>query len=414
MLVFYLKSENKKGIVIPLVLGILLILGFLANSFYQMVLTEKNEEWRRYQKTQAEFSILSGIEYTSKKIKQSKEPWRTSELKHASSDSAVVFSVAVEQEGSFGIAKVKSNKPEDSLVFRIGYLLKNKQAFTLLDPSASIALAGNASIDGNVAMHHPRVEKSTHYKMPATSLATFKGDTIGENNPLWDSIAFYPENTRNFINAKRNIPKNKCLFDAKDVLSGDYYCKSIVIQGDANCISCRLFAEKIIVRGRSNLKKALLTANTIQLEEEALISGEVLARDTITINLEKKQIGKTVYTLLGQKKGPVEYVGHINMIRFEGEALVLYLGDHWDSSLPGQSVSIKEAVKLRGLVIVNGNIEIQGEVRGGVVASYLGFEESGTFWRGFLKNGKIISDTSITILVPDAFRMRGELTYEYK
>ena len=71
MLVFYLKSENKKGIVIPLVLGILLILGFLANSFYQMVLTEKNEEWRRYQKTQAEFSILSGIEYTSKKIKQS-------------------------------------------------------------------------------------------------------------------------------------------------------------------------------------------------------------------------------------------------------------------------------------------------------------------------------------------------------
>lgn len=102
------------------------------------------------------------------------------------------------------------------------------------------------------------------------------------------------------------------------------------------------------------------------------------------------------------------------MIRFEGEALVLYLGDHWDSSLPGQSVSIKEAVKLRGLVIVNGNIEIQGEVRGGVVASYLGFEESGTFWRGFLKNGKIISDTSITILVPDAFRMRGELTYEYK
>lgn len=39
MLVFYLKSENKKGIVIPLVLGILLILGFLANSFYQMVLT---------------------------------------------------------------------------------------------------------------------------------------------------------------------------------------------------------------------------------------------------------------------------------------------------------------------------------------------------------------------------------------
>ena len=61
MLVFYLKSENKKGIVIPLVLGILLILGFLANSFYQMVLTEKNEEWRRYHITQAEFSILSGI-----------------------------------------------------------------------------------------------------------------------------------------------------------------------------------------------------------------------------------------------------------------------------------------------------------------------------------------------------------------
>ena len=322
--------------------------------------------------------------------------------------------MAVEQEGAFGILKAKTPEPEDSMIFRIGYLLKNNQAFTLLDPNASIALAGNAIIEGNVAMHHPRVEKSTHYKMLASSLATFRGDTIGESNLLWDSIAFYPEKTRSFLDTKISNKKNTCLFDAKDKLNGDYYCKNIIIQGDAHCISCRLFAKKIIVRGRSVLENVLLTANTIQLEDEAMISGEVLARDTIFIDLEQKQQGKTVYTLLGQKKGPVEYVGHINMVRYDGEALVLYLGDHWDASLAGQNVTIKEAVKLRGLVIVNGNIEIQGEVRGRVVASYLGFEESGTFWRGFLKNGKVILDTSITILVPDAFRMGGELTYEYK
>lgn len=414
MPVDYLSSKNKKGIAIPLVLGILLILSLLVSSFYQMVLSEKREEWRRYQKAQASFSMLSGVEYAMKRIRTTKEPWRTYGIEHASFDSSVVFAITAEQEGAFGLLKVKSHTPKDSMLFKIGYLFNSKHALTLLDPNTSVALAGNASISGDIAMHHPRVELSTHYKMRASSSAFFKGNTIGEAFSLWDSIAFYPEKTRAFLNTNRKYGKNNCLFDAKDTLNGDYYCKNIILQGDSYCDKCRLFAEKITIRGRSTLNKAFATAININLEEEALISGDILARDTLNISLENKQEGYATYILQGRKEGPVNYVGHINVSKFKGEALLLYQGDNWDATMPGVCVSLKKTVDLRGLVLVNGNIEIQGAVRGAVVASYFAFQEAGTLWRGYLRNGKITSDTTISFLIPDAFRIGGELSYEFR
>lgn len=369
---------------------------------------------RRFERTKSQFSVLSALEYAFFQTRQQEEPWRASDLHYASLDSSVVFSLNSEQEGAFGLLKVTTPFQRDSAVFRVGYLPGNLPALTLLDPNATVALAGDASITGNVAMRNPQINLSYHYKMPASALAEFWGDTIGETAPIWDSIAVFPEPSRKFFESMQTYPDKDCIFDARDTLNGDYFCRNFLMQGDSYCNGCRVFSESMEIRGRAFFKNGFAVAHLITVSEESQISGHIMARDTLNVVLEEPQTGEMVYAVLGRKTGPVEYAGLMNVEKFRGKALILYLGDEWDSSLPGISAILGDKTEIEGFVFIHGSLDLKGKVRGSVAASHFAFEDSGILWLGYLKDGQIVSDTGVSFLVPDGFRMGGELSYEYR
>ncbi len=409
-----LSFGNKRGIALPLTLGILFILGLLIHSFYLMVSAERYEVARRYEKAKSQFSVWSAVEYAFFHTRRQEEPWRVSDLHYASFDSSVVFSLHSEQEGAFGLLKVATPFQRDSAVFRVGYLPKNLPALTLFDPNATVALAGKAFITGNVAMRNPHVTLSYHYKMPASASAGFRGDTVGSASPVWDSIAFFPEPVREFFENLQIHQNKDCIFDARDTLKGDYSCRRFLMQGDSYCNGCRIFSESVEIRGRALFQNGFAAAHTITVSEETQISGHLIARDTLNIALDESQTGETAYAVLGRKTGPVEYTGFMNVEKFRGKALIFYLGDTWDSSLPGVSAILGDKTEIEGLVFIRGSLDLKGKVRGSVAASHFAFEDSGILWLGYLKDGQIVSDTGVSFLVPDAFRIGGELSYEYR
>lgn len=419
MLVGRLYSHDKKrGIALPLTLTVILVLGIFAGSFYEMVASEKREVARRHAKTQAYFSALSALEYASYRMQENNEPWRSKGVDHANADSSITFTLSATQNGVYsqlkaeGMAKYGRHDIKKKLDARAGYWIKGLPVLTLLDINAGVSLAGTSRIEGDVALRNGKVEKSTHYKMPASSSAEHVGKVFNDTWPLWDSIAFYPRFSGRALELQlENLGDKKCTFDGRDTIKGLHVCKNILIQGEAFCDSCTLIAEHIQIRGNASMKNGFFAAGTISASERVQLSGQLLARDTLSADLEITQHEYVTLAVQGHKTGAVEYVGRMDIPRFRGKALLLYQGENWDASLKGISVSLGSKVKIDGLVLVHGFLDIQGLVQGSVVAWNLAFEEESTIWQGYLKNAQIVQDTSLVTLVPDVWRIGGVAGY---
>lgn len=93
-------------------------------------------------------------------------------------------------------------------------------------------------------------------------------------------------------------------------------------------------------------------------------------------------------------------------------ALVIFIGDNWDETLKSIPVNVSDSVDIRGAVIANGFVNFSGKLTGMMIGYHFGFYEDSTLWRGFLKDGKIIGDTTIHPFLPDIVYLGGEASYE--
>ena len=57
-------------------------------------------------------------------------------------------------------------------------------------------------------------------------------------------------------------------------------------------------------------------------------------------------------------------------------------------------------------------VDFSGKLTGQMIAYHLGFYEGETLWRGFFRNGKIKSDTTVHTFLPDIIYLGGEASYE--
>ena len=413
-----LFCKNRRGAVLVIVLAVMLVLGLLGGSFYGMVASERQEVARRHAKSQAELSAYSALEFALLQMRNTHGPWRSQHLNHQAIASNVHFDLASSQNGAFatlsatGWSTLGHAKVSKNVLALSGFRAKALPSLTLLDPNASISLAGKSVVEGSVALQRGRVERSTHYKMPAASTARFTGELLGENWPLWDSVATFPETTSSWLEDRLGKSKKFCSWDAKDTLRGEIHCGKAVLRGDAFCDSCMLFADTITVSGNASFAQALLGAYHIDLNGQGQADGQFLARDSLEIDLKTPQNGHAVFLVIGRKTGPSNYSGHIVIQKLQGRAMVLFLGENWDASLPGVSVSIKEDASLQGIILAHGTLEMKGAIVGAIVAWNLAFEEGGTLWQGFLKDALVRQDTSTAYMIPDSWFLGGEAVYE--
>ena len=405
--------RDRRGFTLPLTIIVIVVIGILASTFYGMVKSERIETFHRFQETQATLELESGVNYAFFRMQEEHKPWRTDSLEHASPDSSIRFSMEQSQDGPFAKLTIFNHDSSKSFSAHTGFIPPTFPALTLLAAQANISLTGDARIEGGAAAKVGSLSYSSHYKMRAGKDAFFDTMYVSDTLHLFDTLRFYPELSRKQF--QKEFETEKCVLDGTDnVPSNDTLkCKTVIMQGDSHCEDCHIKAERIFIRERAHLRNAFVTASNISLKGKSLLSGTFFAQDTLEVALDRKQESSLRLILQGRKTAETTYAGLMDFQKLQASnALVIFIGDNWDETLKSIPVNVSDSVDIRGALIANGFVNFSGKLTGMMISYHFGFYEDATLWRGFLRGGKIISDTTIHPFLPDIVYLGGEASYE--
>jgi hypothetical protein len=405
------NMANKRGFTLPFTIAILVIIGYLISSFYTMIKNERIESFRRFSDAQATLELESGVNYAFYRMQSEHKPWRTDSLQHTNKDGSIHFSISQVQDGAFAKLQIFNRDSSRNFIAHTGFIPPNRPALTLLAEQANASLVGKARIEGGTALKSGAVSFSSHYKMRAEKEAYFDTVYVGDSLACFDTLKFFSELSRKQF--AKTFEKDRCVFDGTETVPERLSCRIVTMQGDSRCNHCNIIADKIFLRERANTLKANIIARTISLKDSALLSGTFFAQDTLEVSLNRNQDNLINLILQGQKTGDIEYTGTISIDKLNANnILILFMGDNWDETMKGISVTIAKKVNLRGSIISRGLINFSGKLNGQMIAYHFGFYEGETLWRGFLRNGQIKGDSSVHTLLPDIIYLGGEASYE--
>ena len=406
-----IATGNKRGYTLPLTIAILVVIGFLASTFYTMVKNERIESFKRFSDAQATLELESGVNYAFYRMQSERKPWRTDSLQHVSKDESIRFSLSQKQDGAFASLNIFNHDSSRHFNAHTGFIPANRPALTLLAAQANASLVGNARIEGGTALRNGTISYSSHYKMRAEKEAFFDTVYVGDSLKYFDTLSFFPELSREQF--AKTFNKDRCVFDGTDAVPKALSCRVVTMQGDSRCDNCKIIADKIFIRDRAKTLKANIIARTITLKDSILLSGMFFAQDSLEVSLKRKQESPINLIVQGRKTGDVEYTGTLTVEKLNADkVLILFMGDNWDETTKGIPVTIGEEVEIRGGIISRGTVNFSGKLTGQMIAYHIGFYEGETLWRGFLRNGKIKGDTTIHTFLPDIIYLGGEASYE--
>jgi cytoskeletal protein CcmA (bactofilin family) len=406
-----IATGNKRGYTLPLTIAILVVIGFLASTFYTMVKNERIESFKRFSDAQATLELESGVNYAFYRMQSERKPWRTDSLQHVSKDGSIRFSLSQKQDGAFASLNIFNHDSSRHFNAHTGFIPANRPALTLLAAQANASLVGNARIEGGTALRNGTISYSSHYKMRAEKEAFFDTVYVGDSLKYFDTLSFFPELSREQF--AKTFNKDRCGFDGTDAVPEALNCRVVTMQGDSRCDHCKIIADKIFIRGRARTLKANIIARTITLKDSILLSGTFFAQDSLEAALKRKQENAINLIVQGRKTGDVDYTGSLAVDKLSADkVLILFMGDNWDETTKGIPVTIGEDVEIRGNIISRGMVDFRGKLTGQMIAYHLGFYEGETLWRGFFQNGKIKSDTTVHTFLPDIIYLGGEASYE--
>ena len=406
-----IATGNKRGYTLPLTIAILVVIGFLASTFYTMVKNERIESFKRFSDAQATLELESGVNYAFYRMQSERKPWRTDSLQHVSKDGSIRFSLSQKQAGAFASLDIFNHDSSRHFNAHTGFIPANRPALTLLAAQANASLVGNARIEGGTALRNGTISYSSHYKMRAEKEAFFDTVYVGDSLKYFDTLSFFSELSREQF--AKTFNKDRCVFDGTDAVPEALNCRVVTMQGDSRCDHCKIIADKIFIRDRARTLKANIIARTITLKDSILLSGTFFAQDSLEAALKRKQENAINLIVQGRKTGDVEYTGTLAVDKLSADkVLILFMGDNWDETTKGIPVTIGEDVEIRGNIISRGMVDFSGKLTGQMIAYHLGFYEGETLWRGFFRNGKIKSDTTVHTFLPDIIYLGGEASYE--
>lgn len=404
-------SGSKQGYTLPLTITILLVIGYLSCSFYEMVKRERLESFRRYKEVQSILELESATNYAFYRMSSENEPWRTDSLQHISKDGKIKFFIKHVQEGPF--ARLTALNHDSTKVFSVftGFIPHNRPALVLSASQSSIALVGNARIEGGTALKQGRISYSTHYKNRANRDAFYDTVYVSDTLPCFKKLKYYSELSRRSFDNK--FDQQSCVFDGAEKIPLKLKCSMVIMQGNAQCDHCKIIADRIFIRGRSSLNKAHVIARTISLKDSAFAGGSFFARDSMEIDLKLPQKDPVWFIVQGNKDSNIDYVGYLNIKRLKANmAAIIFFGDNWDESLRAPPIEISKNTDITGTIAINGIVDFRGKLKGNMTIHNFAFYEGETLWRGFLKDGQIKGDTSVHMMLPDIVQFGGDSSYD--
>ena len=189
------SGKRRTGMSLIIVLGVLVVISQLALVIWQVFLTQSQIVSQSLRKNQGQIAIASAKDYLLWRIAQEKGPWRTEQLIHTPPDSNLSYKFKTIQKGLYGNVVITSSiklfntTSSDSARERMLTEMSDLPALTLLDRTANLSLAGDASIHGSIVIRSGNVSLSHRYELPASPIAVLDAMILDSTSNLLDSFS---------------------------------------------------------------------------------------------------------------------------------------------------------------------------------------------------------------------------------
>ncbi len=151
-----------------------------------------------------------------------------------------------------------------------------------------------------------------------------------------------------------NNPHDKTIIQSND----------LIVDGFNQLRNVTIIAPRIIVTDEANLKNCILIAKTIKLSGQAQIGGEVLARDTLLIDLEEKQLQTSSFYHYGSYSNQAP---QFRVTSFNGPGSFFYGGKNGSPTQLTSHVLFETDTFINGLILIRGTTEFRGALQGSLI-----------------------------------------------
>jgi len=395
----YDPKKSISGFTISLVLVVITTLGVLA-----LVLSRQQAEQLLCSKIEHHFLQASFNNQTAKNeilyrihSESNGFAWRTFFKEVNLPYSGSSYQISLTQNGihakysTIGKYQIGTHSYRDS---SYGYLSEfhysdSFPTIILRDTSATIQLAGESFIYGNVSMLKGFITPSTRNGVLHIGKRVHEGRLIlGKDflkkgwNPIlsetqrWgllmdDSIQFAKPLTSTFIKSCEN----------RIILSPD----PLVILDGSRLNTCQIFAPKIKISGKNDMRNMLIYAHLLDLSGSGDWQGQFIARDSMILNKLDSMSERSDFVVLGNDTNtlPTLIVDH-----FKGNAN-FWQFDSTNSDHARISSFFSKDVSVHGIIWSEGLINFNGKLQGTISAWNFAFQDLTTLWVGYLKDGQI-------------------------
>lgn len=405
------QQSNKQGAVLATTLIILFVLLLFSAVAMRINNQMHLRELKRLNETQAELMVYTGKSYLKSRLQKEQEQhqefWNPLAYSgYPSQNQNLSFKIFSNHtgpwrdywiEGRFLTGK-KVNRQHKS--YRLVQNLSKIPALTLLSQSASVSLAGDAKIVGDVAVKSGKVGKSYRYDLMSGPGAEHRGVVIDSTDrEFWEYIE--PD----FSTTSRWVREHMLQLENQVLLNGDT-CKNKVLYGT-----------NIRIQGNSVLENCLIMGRDIQiLQEKPFVESVLIATHGLSIDVrgepseKKTQVPTVFYLEATDEEAMMDLKAYPDVAVFAANSKQ----ENGEERL-GYHIQTGQDAKLQGLLITNGLAELRGEIRGSVIAANLRLKKSetnyGTIWQGFLWNASITKDSLIHGQIPAWTQMPIDLTH---
>ena len=352
--------------------------------------------------------------------------WRTAKLEHQTLDNAYQFLIHTNQVGVSGIASITviSNNPADhkdsvAKQYRMVTVLDSLPTLAFLDPKASVALAGNAFIHGDVAIQSGQVTKSSRYDLMAGSLAGFDGRIFDSTATIWKKLHFQFHPFFAWMDSGSHIPSEPIAepqfisrsFDADPLQDTIRVLGILRIQRETQVANAFVIATEIYVEDSVSIRNATFCARKISIATKGIVAGEFYATDTILVNAKQQQDTPSVFAVTGRMNNG-KVTGYLECQEWRGSGTWLNATRDWNPLYSDIAIRFSNKCHNNGTLLTPGLLDNRGQLTGHTIIGTLATKESVTLWQGFMLDGEIRDTLVGHASIPDILRFGNHYQLE--
>ncbi|MGL1934455.1 MAG: hypothetical protein OCD01_05525 [Fibrobacterales bacterium] len=314
------------------------------------------------------------------------------------------YSVDLEQEGLFlksnieGVTSAGTPNQSEEKLFKVGQLLdlQRTPVLVILDKHSNIKMAGQAWIDGPVALWRGRAKAATHSRMRYRGSRPINVHSLDSTHTIWNNIGHDFSEIDQWFNKKvsqRWESTGLSSYTNTTIDNQTLHTNGRITIGEGSIIkNSRVYGGEVVIQDGAIIENSLIfSKSSLSITGDVTLDGQFLAQDSLYLKTGKQNDHTAHFYVHGRSEGEgynKKVHGSLIVDEYNGNGTFISRGYKSEKANDVQ-VKVSNISYINGLIYTTGYVDIRGIVSGSVICQNLKFLKDGTNWVGFLLDGQL-------------------------